>query len=894
MWSKDDKDLVRAKLSEIKVKNIRLGRGSNYTYAWVDPKNISQVIGNIDGIIAKEEADKKAEEDAKKEAERQRLSVVEIDKYKPNDQVLNKIKEYYKRGSRVNVKAIRDDNKLFTYYYAAHMIGFYDLCDSIRDVVNHKFGWSSPEHNILDAINNRVETQDMDVGNKGFISNFNPIVKYCVDNGIEWSAESRRPTSIEMEKDAHNGRIWTLAYTLKANGKELRVAVHTDEGDSGPHGYCLNGIEYNSQKDFTNAVIGQLTEKLGDTENMKFKKLDEKLPKDLANAYNGIEDDGYYRTKQLKYRNYKDHNINPNGYDGYSDDVDYEAAVYNQITSEEARDYIKKGCIDTLRFLVDGDLVAYDDENRCIIGPELGYNSDKRYTTRTGKTVTNTKKMPLSHVLKIADKIYVTDEKDRKIPQDKLNRRNTVRFGGDDGLFSYGDVAYANGQDRKAGQHIERGSRDWDKYDAKNSAEHNRRNRIELKKLELDWQAGNISKNEYERQKNNLLQSIEFDTERGAKAIGNIKNRRASARYSYATAASRDAINKYKTLKNSIERNERDVEEAENKLNDIKTNGENAETYSFYRSQIDRYKQKIEDYKNELAYFRDEIKYYEKQLSGDAQSASIKKTEGELDIAQQKLNADKAALDKLLKRAPKNEALNGFKARAKKLNEGIDSEKNWEKVSELEDYEQLKQDTNTLFYEIDNCTRGWYTQVDDYYGLAKCFYNLGIDMQYFSKQIEYIASKNESVEDKAKETQNPVYADATRQQEKTDEIKDKVINVSKDGKTKLKLDESMFDDADEKTLPDEFDEEIYPNLPEDEKIIELYEKALNSNDINAIYNYIDEVCTNLYPGSEHYYFDWKESDKAAKLYHDSIAAGAKVYFDPSSEGNDGYGMFIVK
>lgn len=135
-------------------------------------------------------------------------------------------------------------------------------------------------------------------------------------------------------------------------------------------------------------------------------------------------------------------------------------------------------------------------------------------------------------------------------------------------------------------------------------------------------------------------------------------------------------------------------------------------------------------------------------------------------------------------------------------------EKNWELVSELEDYDQLKQDTNTLFYEIDNCTRGWYTQADDYYGLAQCFYNLGVAMQDFSDEIESLASVNESIEDKAKEVVNPVMADAIRDQEKAKEVKDKVTQITKDGKSKLRLDESLFEDYDEE-VPNDVILEIY-------------------------------------------------------------------------------------
>ena len=201
----------------------------------------------------------------------------------------------------------------------------------------------------------------------------------------------------------------------------------------------------------------------------------------------------------------------------------------------------------------------------------------------------------------------------------------------------------------------------------------------------------------------------------------------------------------------------------------------------------------------------------------------------------------------------------------KKLNEDVDADDGWEKVRELEDYKQLETDTQSLFYEIDNCTRGWYTQADDYYGLAGCFENLGDDLKNFAKEIESLASMTEStgtkkcvicgkefvgygnnaepvksgaccdecnakvvvparlkklrlvkknenldnakVEDKAREVVDPTYADAIRKNEKNKKVRDAVTKMTKDGVPELKLEESLFEDIDSKHIfyqvPDE-------------------------------------------------------------------------------------------
>ena len=77
------------------------------------------------------------------------------------------------------------------------------------------------------------------------------------------------------------------------------------------------------------------------------------------------------------------------------------------------------------------------------------------------------------------------------------------------------------------------------------------------------------------------------------------------------------------------------------------------------------------------------------------------------------------------------------------------------------------------------------------------------------------SNKMSEVEDNAKEVQNPVYADATRQMKKTAEVKEETVKVEKEedhsekaknpkmatGAKKMKLDEALFED----TLDDYYD-----------------------------------------------------------------------------------------
>lgn len=152
------------------------------------------------------------------------------------------------------------------------------------------------------------------------------------------------------------------------------------------------------------------------------------------------------------------------------------------------------------------------------------------------------------------------------------------------------------------------------------------------------------------------------------------------------------------------------------------------------------------------------------------------------------------------------------------------------------------------------------------------------------------------VEDKAKEIVNPVMADAIRDQKAAEELKNKATEITKDGTPKIELKESYkmtlnedwFDDySDEKLLPDDFDT-IYSEIPSDPAIENVFEHA----DYDNFYEFSDLIYE-FYPTAEFVYFDWKESAQAKAKYEAAIKAGKKVFLEPTSEGNDGYGLIIV-
>ena len=82
------------------------------------------------------------------------LNAMDIDQYKPDQATIKKIMDYRNRGSKVNVKAIKDINKALRYYYTAILIGWGELAGDIYS----KLGWDYRD--LLTAIDRRVASDN--------------------------------------------------------------------------------------------------------------------------------------------------------------------------------------------------------------------------------------------------------------------------------------------------------------------------------------------------------------------------------------------------------------------------------------------------------------------------------------------------------------------------------------------------------------------------------------------------------------------------------------------------------------------------------------------------------------------------------------------------------------
>lgn len=187
---------------------------------------------------------------------------IDISKYKPSDKIIQKIINYRDNGSHVNVKAIKDTDKLFKYYYTAKIIDWGDLAWSCRhDAMDWR--WQDNNKAIFDAIDKAVIKDDKyadtrtDIEKKYDLPSSNglltfeekrcwlpkSILMYFIENKIPVHF-GRRTNGSEYDR---NGRQWTEIENLQIfpgtdNQINYHIAVHTNEG-GGANTYTGNGTD---------------------------------------------------------------------------------------------------------------------------------------------------------------------------------------------------------------------------------------------------------------------------------------------------------------------------------------------------------------------------------------------------------------------------------------------------------------------------------------------------------------------------------------------------------------------------------------------------------------------------------------------------------------------------
>lgn len=182
------------------------------------------------------------------------LQTEDIEVYKPTKAILDKLQAYRMKGSKVNVKAIKDMKKLLTYLYGAVMMGWDDLRYDCEDMIPHDM------KKLKDAILVRAEQdaayQDSrDKHTYNTAQKFATVTKFLYENNIGYKFASRTPTYSECEMDRRNGCCWTLGYTLVLDdGTEINFCDHSNEG-GGSYGYSVEGGPMISKKAAESDII---------------------------------------------------------------------------------------------------------------------------------------------------------------------------------------------------------------------------------------------------------------------------------------------------------------------------------------------------------------------------------------------------------------------------------------------------------------------------------------------------------------------------------------------------------------------------------------------------------------------------------------------------------------
>ena len=353
--------------------------------------------------------------------------------------------------------------------------------------------------------------------------------------------------------------------------------------------------------------------------------LTEKIPKDLAKAYHKANHWSY------AHRN-----------SDFANKVDLENSTYTEITPDEALQLKKEGKLNSVRALVDGHLVTYYNDGQSEYFTELP--RAKKYTTRTGRDEYNSKYVPLKHVLSVADKIYVANEVTNP-------EKMATRLSLDDNGRTPNDVYDSTGtfdSERAANRALgkDKSYSSFDKYDT----DRLERYRANLADLEKRWEDGDITRKEYEQNKERYTQWIDELETKKRKEDSYFKNRRAAARNYSSDISATSAMRTYKRLKSEIKSAKASADRYQAKIDDVKASGSKSSEFEHASKQVSELRYKLREIQSRLS-------YYEKLLSDAEDGTKAAEYEREMQKHLDTLTAAQRDLAALLKKAPKEESL---------------------------------------------------------------------------------------------------------------------------------------------------------------------------------------------------------------------------------------------
>ena len=301
---------------------------------------------------------------------------------------------------------------------------------------------------------------------------------------------------------------------------------------------------------------------------------EEPIPSDLAKAYKS----SYHRPEN----------------------VDLQNSEYTEITPEEAIQIVRKGDPSTLRLIIEGQLILIDGKygsqddkyrNRYV-------HWDHHYFTKSGNRVTDTARFPIPHLVKIAEKIYKTNEnqtpKDPNLmAQRSGNRHSDYEY---DSLYDTtfekrGASIISDRQLARKRRNYERELALYNKYLKEYEAETDENKKASLKRSVDIYKA---SADDYYKDYKDTL--------------NNVNDFKARARYFDSEQDITKNVRKYRgELKPELEKNNRDVKRYQDKLADFDAQGDPS---------VNRLKSRIADKRNELSEIIAELTNLELDLDG--------------------------------------------------------------------------------------------------------------------------------------------------------------------------------------------------------------------------------------------------------------------------------------
>ena len=265
--------------------------------------------------------------------------------------------------------------------------------------------------------------------------------------------------------------------------------------------------------------------------------------------------------------------------------VDLQNSEYTEITPEEAIQIVRKGDPSSLRLIIEGQLILIDGKygsqndkyrNRYV-------RRDHQYFTKTGNRVTDTARFPIPHLVKIADKIYKTNE--NQTPKDP--NLMAQRSGNSLSDYEYTDLYDSSFEKRGANiipdrrlankrRNYERELAVYKKYRNEYEAETDENKKASLKRSVDIYKH---SADEYYKDYKDTL--------------NNINDFKARARYFDSEQDITKDVRKYRgELKPELERNNKYVKRYQDELADFDAQGDPS---------VNRIKSRIADKRNELS-----------------------------------------------------------------------------------------------------------------------------------------------------------------------------------------------------------------------------------------------------------------------------------------------------